>query len=203
MGIWRQRKGLSENVAISVSYLGGHADSYTLNFSRPATGIFVQFYKFNRLGWEGYEATTRSQMENAKYLRDELKKMTYQGKPRFEMLDDGDAGCLPVVTACLNPELKLPYDDIDMQHVLVTTHWYVSGYKMSFHDPNGGGTKALFSDAPADQTMFRVVVKANLTRMLMQNLVQCFKDVLETMDRMGSGFKSMHCKEKQMHSKKT
>merc|ERR1719203_739541 len=93
--IWRQRKDLSENVAISVSYLGGHADSYTLNFSRPATGIFVQFYKFNRLGWEGYEATTRNQMENAKYLRDELKKMTYKGKPRFEMLDDGDTHCLP------------------------------------------------------------------------------------------------------------
>jgi len=199
--VWRQRKGLSENVAISVSYLGGHADSYTLNFSRPATGIYVQYYKFNRLGREGYEQAVHNQMGNSKYLRDKLKEMTYNGKPRFEILDDGDALCLPVVTACLNPELKLPYDDIDMQHQLVAMHWYVSGYNMSFHDPIEEVTQALFSDAPANQTMFRVVVKNNLTRPLMQNLVECIEEVLKTMDKMGAGFKSMHDKEKQMHGK--
>ena len=54
--VWRQRKDLSEHVAISVSYLGGKADPYTLNFSRPATGVFVQYYKFLRLGLEGYKS---------------------------------------------------------------------------------------------------------------------------------------------------
>eukprot|EP00965_Chrysotila_dentata_P147404 4866090-Pleurochrysis_carterae.AAC.1 len=40
--IWRERKNLSEHVAISVSYLGGRADSFTLNFSRPASGVYVR-----------------------------------------------------------------------------------------------------------------------------------------------------------------
>ena len=44
--IWRERTNLSEHVATSVSYLGGKADSHTLNFSRPASGIYVQYYKF-------------------------------------------------------------------------------------------------------------------------------------------------------------
>ena len=42
--VWRERRDLSEHVAISVTYLGGKADSYTLNFSRPASGVYVQFY---------------------------------------------------------------------------------------------------------------------------------------------------------------
>ena len=54
--VWQQRKDLCKHVAISVSYLGGKADSYTLNFSRPATGVFVQYYKFLRLGLEGYKS---------------------------------------------------------------------------------------------------------------------------------------------------
>jgi glutamate decarboxylase len=44
--VFRQREDLTEHIAISVSYLGGHCDSITLNFSRPASGSYVQMYKF-------------------------------------------------------------------------------------------------------------------------------------------------------------
>mmetsp|Transcript_5990 Transcript_5990/g.18794 ORF Transcript_5990/g.18794 Transcript_5990/m.18794 type:complete len:365 (-) Transcript_5990:5-1099(-) len=47
--VWRQRQDLSDHVSVMVSYLGGKAESYTLNFSRPMTGINVQLYKFYRL----------------------------------------------------------------------------------------------------------------------------------------------------------
>merc|ERR1719401_3020478 len=89
--VWRQREGLSEHVAISVSYLGGKADSYTLNFSRPASGIFVQYYKFHRLGRAGYKALCDNRMANAKYLRDFLKSVKHtDGRPKFVILDAGD-----------------------------------------------------------------------------------------------------------------
>merc|ERR1719203_2580846 len=67
--VWRQRQGLSEHVAISVSYLGGKGESYTLNFSRPASGVYVQFYKFLRLGFEGYAALEKNMMTVAKHIR--------------------------------------------------------------------------------------------------------------------------------------
>lgn len=191
--VWRQRKALSEHVAISVSYLGGHADSYTLNFSRPASGIFVQYYKFHRLGMHGYKSLNDNRMANAKYLRDAMKEMkSSDGRPRFQMLDAGDKMCLPVVTACLNPDLKLPYDDIDFQHQMGQYHWYVSGYAMSFHDPRDETTKPLFNDAKASQTMFRVVVKANVTRNLMHHLIDSIKKVLGDMDLIGAGFVDVH-----------
>jgi len=44
--VFRPREDLTEHIAISVSYLGGHCDSITLNFSRPASGCYVQLYKF-------------------------------------------------------------------------------------------------------------------------------------------------------------
>merc|ERR1719401_808910 len=195
--VWRQRQDLSDNVAISVSYLGGKADSYTLNFSRPASGIFVQYYKFNRLGRVGYKALCDNRMANAKYLRDALKAMKHtDGRPKFIILDAGDTHCLSVVAAYLNPELKLPYDDIDLQHQILQSHWYVSGYKMNFHDPADEIVKPLFHDAPANQTMFRVVVKANLTRPLMDNLIAVVKDAVQSMDVLGPGFKSLHAPKK-------
>ena len=117
---------LSEHVAISVTYLGGHGDSYTLNFSRPATGVYVQLYQFLRLGKVGYSKMIEHQLKVAGILRDRLKKMMYKGKPRFEIMDATVHGhqCLPVVAARLNPELGLHYDDIDLQHAIAEHQWY-------------------------------------------------------------------------------
>ena len=68
-----------------------------------------------RLGWEGYAALEENMMATTKILRDGLKAMTKNGKPRFVMLDSGDTGCLAVVTAMLNPVVKLEYDDVRLQ----------------------------------------------------------------------------------------
>lgn len=180
--VWRDRKGLSEHVAISVTYLGGKADSYTLNFSRPASGVYVQYYKLLRYGLAGYAQCCENMMRNAKYIREGLKAMTHNGQPRFIMLDDGDDGCLPVVTAMLNPDCGFTYDDIDLQHVLSQHHWYVSGYKMGFNHPISEETISLFHDEHADKTMFRVVVKSNLTRDMADHLLASFHQSAEFLD---------------------
>jgi glutamate decarboxylase len=180
--VWREREGLSEHVAISVTYLGGQADSYTLNFSRPASGVYVQFYKLLRFGIEGYRHCCENMMQNAQYLREGLKAMTCEGKPRFVLLDDGDEPCLPVVTAMLNPACGFTYDDIDLQHVLSQHHWYVSGYKMALDDPLTEENVPLFSDEGADKTMFRIVVKSNLTRDMATHLLSSFDAAFEFLD---------------------
>lgn len=190
--VWRQREDLSSHIAISVSYLGGNADSYTLNFSRPATGIYVQFYKFLRLGMVGYQALCDNMMSNAKFLRDGLKRMRHNGTPRFVFLDAGDKHCLPVVAAMFNPKLKLPYDSIDFQHALGEDHWYVCGYPMSYHNIYTGETMALFCDEDAGTTMFRIVVKSNLTRDLAEHLLRTVVMTLERLDAMGKEYAKLH-----------
>ena len=180
--VWRQREGLSEHVAISVTYLGGEAESYTLNFSRPASGVYNQYYKLLHYGRSGYRQVCDNMMENARYLRDELKKMTLGGKPRFVMLDHGDTHCLPVVTAMLNPDCGAGYDDIDLQHAVSQHHWYVGSYRMQLEHPLTGKIIPLFSDAAPDTTMFRIVVKSNLTRGMAKHLIESVRTALEFLD---------------------
>mmetsp|Transcript_26529 Transcript_26529/g.103340 ORF Transcript_26529/g.103340 Transcript_26529/m.103340 type:complete len:563 (-) Transcript_26529:354-2042(-) len=181
--VWRQREQLSEHIAISVSYLGGNADSYTLNFSRPASGILVQYYKILRLGFTGYKAKVAHQMNITKYLRDRLRAMEKDGEKRFVMLDAGsDQPCLPVVAAMLNPKLKLPYTDIDLQHTISDDRWYVCGYHMEYSNPNTGEEEDLFNDIDASQTMFRIVVKSNLTMTMAENLANVFERAVAWLD---------------------
>lgn len=171
-------------------------DSYTLNFSRPASGPYIQFYKLMRLGKSGYKSKTENQMCVAKYIRDFLKAQVHEptGKPRFQLLDCGDTGCLPVVSARLNPELGLNYNDIDMQHALSESHWYVSGYSLGFQNPHNEEFEPLFSDVDAATTMFRVVVKSNLTQGLAEDLVNKIANVLTVLDSMDGQYQSMRAK---------
>ena len=188
--VWRERKDLSEHVAISVTYLGGKAESYTLNFSRPASGVYVQYYKLMRYGLSGYQQVCETMMSNAKYLRDGLKAMTYKGKPRFVSLDHGDEDALPVVAASLNPDCDFTYDDIDLQHALSQHHWYVGGYKMAFDHPLTEESIPLFSDEEAGRTMFRIVVKNNLTRGMADHLLASFAETFEFLDAVD--FSALH-----------
>lgn len=126
--VFRHREDLASHIAVSVTYLGGKSDSMTLNFSRPATAVYVQYYKLLRLGINGYRKKVEQQMLVSKFLRDHLKAATYHGKPRFEILDCGDEHCLPVVGARFNPDLKLKYNDIDLQHGVAEYHWYVERF---------------------------------------------------------------------------
>ena len=180
--VWRQREGLAEHVAISVTYLGGKSDSYTLNFSRPATGVYVQFYKVMRLGWQGYATLEENMMSNAKIIRDGLKAMTRDGQPRFVMLDAGDTACLPVVTAMLNPALGLAYDNVQLQYQITEHQWYVCAYKMCFNNPVTEQLEDLFCDIEGQQTMFRVVVKSNLTANLAVHLLESITACINFLD---------------------
>mmetsp|Transcript_9973 Transcript_9973/g.30205 ORF Transcript_9973/g.30205 Transcript_9973/m.30205 type:complete len:512 (-) Transcript_9973:91-1626(-) len=189
--VWRERDDLADHVAISVSYLGGSADSFTLNFSRPATGVYVQFYKFLRLGASGYRRVCDNMMAVAARIRSGIAALKRaDGTPFVQLLDAGDTHCLPVVTARVNPALDAPYDDIDLQHAIAQEHWYVCGYKMSMRHPVTEETHKLFFDAEPDTTMFRVVVKANLTMPMANNLVESVAKAFEFLEAHGKGYSS-------------
>lgn len=192
--IWRERKGLSDTVAINVTYLGGDAESFTLNFSRPAQGIYVQFYKLLRMGRAGYKQQVENQMNTCEYIRKCLKQMTRNGKPRFIIIDAVEQSeqklCLPVVTAMFNPELELLYDSIDFQDVMQMSRWYIGGYCMSFNHPVTHKKMPLFHDQPADRTMFRIVVKANVTMGMAQRMMVEIKNAVDYLDDHELGYKA-------------
>jgi hypothetical protein len=144
-----------------------------------------------RLGLEGYRSKVENQMMVAAFIRSKLREMKRpDGLPRFEFLDGGDSKCLPVVAARLNNEDgSMKYDDIEFQHALAESHWYVSGYGVTFENPANGHHESLFRDSGARATMFRIVVKSNVTMALPVNLVRQIRTVLPSLDE--HGYKSV------------
>ncbi|KAL7483135.1 hypothetical protein ACHAW6_008786 [Cyclotella cf. meneghiniana] len=190
--VFRQREDLAEHIAVTVTYLGGSSDSLTLNFSRPASGPYVQFYKLMRLGKEGYMAKVENQMKVSAYLRNFISDLTHpNGQKRFQILDGGDTCCLPVVSARLNPDVGLHYNDKDLQHALSESHWYVSGYSLGFENPATYEFEDLFTDVDQASTMFRIVVKSNLSQGLAENLAQKIKETLTVLDDLDEGYEGV------------
>ena len=126
-------------------------------------------------------------MQVAKFLRDHLRACTYKGQPRFELVDAGDEHCLPVVGARLNPDLFFKYDDVDIQHAVAEFHWYVSAYALSFENYAADEKlEMLCGDIDHNATMFRIVVKSNLTLYLAQDLICKLDEVLPLLDQNAS-----------------
>ena len=81
-----------------------------------------------------------------------------------------------------------------MQHALSESHWYVSGYSLGFENPMNMQFEDLFTDVKSDETMFRIVVKSNLTRGLALDLTNKMAEVIEVLDSMDSGYESLRSK---------
>jgi len=82
------------------------------------------------------------------------------------------------------------YDDIDLQHAIAQEHWYVCGYKVNMKHPITEETHHLFHDADPSTPMFRVVVKANLSMPMADNLVASIAKSFAFLDAHGAGFNS-------------
>lgn len=82
---------------------------------------------------------------------------------------------------------------VDFAHLWYTTmlcsHWYVSGYGLSFENPTNGAHESLFHDGNKTDSMFRIVVKSNLTMALAVDLLRHVNAILPVLDK--HGFKSV------------
>jgi len=186
--VFRHRHDLSEHIEVEVTYLGGISYSMTLNFSRPATGVYVQAYKFLRMGMIGYRRKVRNQLETTMRFRNKMRSLKWKGgEPLFEICDPDDEDGLPVFAARLNPELGLTFDDVALQHAVSEFHWYVSAYHLSFEDFGKGGVVGpLCKDESADASMFRVVFKSNLTHVLADDLFSRIKEIMDHVEEIES-----------------
>merc|ERR1712238_167445 len=122
---------LSEHIEVEVTYLGGTSFSTTLNFSRPATGLYVQAYKFLRLGMSGYKQKVANQLHVTSVFRESMRAYKWiNGEPLFQILDaDKDFG-LPVCALRVNPKLDVAFTDYTIQHAVGEYHWYVGAYHL-------------------------------------------------------------------------
>jgi glutamate decarboxylase len=144
--IFRHRDDIPEELVYHIDYLGGDMPNYSLNFSRPSTGVLLQYFAFLRLGRDGYERIVKTCLANAAALTRKL-----EGTGCLQALHDGRR--FPVVV------VKATHDDLDLYALaerLRERGWIVPAY----HLP---------PDAK-DSHVLRMVVKENLSRPLVDIL---------------------------------
>ena len=120
--VFRDRKIFNEDLVFYVNYLGGEAATATLNFSKSAATVLVQYYQFLRLGREGYTRIMKHTLSHAEYLRDRLVKT---GK--FQIMNETQR--IPVVALTLDKSVT-KYNEFDISNKVRERGWILAAYTM-------------------------------------------------------------------------
>ncbi len=139
--IFRDHSDVPDELVFKINYLGGEMLNYSLNFSRSASQVYLQYYNFLRLGREGYTEIMTNIMDNARYLEERLLDL---GK--FDLLTD--TNYLPVVVLKLKDDSD--YTVFQICEILRERGWVVPAYTLP---PNA-----------QHESVMRVVVKENFSR---------------------------------------
>ena len=140
--IFRERKVFNEELVFYVNYLGGEMPTATLNFSRNAFQVAVQYYMFIRQGFEGYRRVMQHTLDNAIALRGILVDSGY-----FTVMNDAQR--IPVVAVTLDKKVK-NFNEFDVSNKVREKGWVLAAYSMP---PNA-----------EEVTSLRVVVRPHINR---------------------------------------
>jgi glutamate decarboxylase len=134
-----------------VSYLGGEMPTFALNFSRPGAQVLLQYYRFLRLGRDGYRAIQQASQDVARYLSHNVGELD-----AFELLTDGSD--IPVFAWRMKPGYTDKWTLYHLSERLRIRGWLVPAYPLS-------------GDL-AEQTVMRIVCRNGLSRDLAEDLMR-------------------------------
>ncbi len=162
--IFREKSDLAEDLVFYENYLGKTDATFTLNFSTGSSMVLAQYYNFIRFGKAGYRVIMEIMQENAQALAKDL-----EGIGPFQIIGAGEE-TLPLVA--FNLAEKHAYDEFDIAFQLSAERgWMVPAYTMP---PDAHDVK-----------MMRALVKVNLSRSLVDRLVEDIADALKTLEAKG------------------
>jgi glutamate decarboxylase len=160
--VFRDASDLPEELVFHINYLGGDMPNYSLNFSRPAAQVALQYFAFLRLGQSGYEQIVSAVLSNAQALAAKLASID-----DLELLNDGSL--FPVVVArATNPQLDLTR----LSHLLRERGWIVPAYTL-----------------PPDAehiSVLRVVVKENFSNEMAAALAHDVREGVHALTRLNA-----------------
>ena len=156
--LFRDESCVDPELIFKINYLGGEMQNFSLNFSRSASQVFLQYYNFLRLGQEGYRRIMDNIMRNARHLEHKILATDL-----FELLTD--VNYLPVVVIRLRDDSR--YTVFQICEILRERGWSVPAYTLP-------------PDAE-DIAVMRVVVKENFSR----DMADIFaEDLIQAIERL-------------------
>ena len=163
--IFRDRSELPEDLVFYENYLGKVDATFTLNFSTGAAMVLAQYFNFLHFGHDGYLAIMELMKLNADHLADRIGEM-----PAFDVLRPDVQ--LPLVAFTVAGGQSFTAHDVADQLARIRG-WMVPAY-------------ALPKNAQ-DTVMLRILVKQNLGRSLIDQLVKDLHEAVDTLDKRASG----------------
>ncbi|KAF4615256.1 hypothetical protein D9613_002765 [Agrocybe pediades] len=187
--VWRDKAHLPKDLIFELHYLGSVEYSFSLNFSRPAAPIITQYFNFLHLGFEGYRSVGLADMQNARLLSRALEKTGYYtvlsdihravGAHDQHGIDDANIEAyepgLPVVAFRFSDKFQQDHPDIDqkwIQTLLRSKGWIVPNYELP--------------PALEQISILRVVVRENITEVLVDKLIEDIIEITEQLIKAGS-----------------
>ncbi|WP_341679215.1 glutamate decarboxylase [Niveibacterium sp. SC-1] len=153
--VFRERKIFNEDLVFYVNYLGGEMPTATLNFSRNAFQIALQYYQFLRLGFDGYRRVMQHTVDNAQHIRDVLVQSGY-----FTIMNETQR--IPVVALTLNKKYT-NFNEFDVSGKVRERGWVLSAYQMP---PDAETVNSL-------RIVVRPHMNHNVCSILAQDIVKC------------------------------
>ncbi|GAA4491194.1 hypothetical protein GCM10023171_34700 [Microbacterium panaciterrae] len=163
--VWRDAAALPESMVFRVSYLGGDMPTLALNFSRPGAQVLLQFYRFLRLGRQGYAEVQGTSRAVARCLADGIGAM-----PAFELISDGST--IAVFAWRLAEGHTENWTLFDLSDRLRMRGWLVPAYPL-----------------PADLeqiTVQRIVIRNGVTQDLAESLLATLREEVDYLDALTS-----------------
>ncbi|PPQ68971.1 hypothetical protein CVT24_000360 [Panaeolus cyanescens] len=190
--VWRDKSYLPKDLIFELHYLGSVQYTFSLNFSRPAAPIIVQYFNFLHLGREGYRVVALQDQQNARLLSRALENTGYfmvvsdihrrRGVHSGHGIDSPDIKDyepgLPVVAFRFTDEFKKAHPDIQqswIQTLLRAKGWIVPNYQLP---PNMDNVEIL-----------RVVVRINFTENMVEMLLG---DIVSVVQKLLSSETPLH-----------
>lgn len=121
--LWRDPQYLPSSLIFDCNVLGGHHPTFTLNFSRPASGVIAQYYQFLRNGLAGYRLIAQRCQETARYVATGVRNVG-----PFEVMADGED--LPVVAFRLLDPQDAGFTVYHLSEALKADGWHVPAYSL-------------------------------------------------------------------------
>ncbi|MGH4023424.1 MAG: glutamate decarboxylase [Pseudonocardiaceae bacterium] len=121
--LWRDPQYLPSSLIFDCNVLGGHHPTFTLNFSRPASGVIAQYYQFLRNGLAGYRLIAQRCQEAARYVATGVRNVG-----PFEVIADGED--LPVVAFRLLDPQDAGFTVYHLSEALKADGWHVPAYSL-------------------------------------------------------------------------
>jgi len=167
--VWKDEDFVDSELIFKVSYLGGELPTMAINFSKSGSQMIAQYYQFLRLGKSGFRDIHLNSQRLALTITNYLKNSGI-----FKILNDGEN--LPVVCWTLT-KIDKNWTLYDLSDILLKKGWQIPTYPLPH--------------ALEDIIIQRIVVRADLTMDLVDELIIDFQNGIKKLDEIYHDFKSL------------